>query len=84
MSARLAHAPSTCLANPSEEPRRTPRPAGENAAAFPLALTLLFEAIGLGCLVWAWRAFGMSDRAVRDRFLRTGQLSRTVVRPPSC
>lgn len=50
----------------------------------PLGLTLLFEAIGIGCLVWAWRAFGMSDRTVRDKFLRTGQLSRTVEQPPSC
>lgn len=50
----------------------------------PLALTIVLEVIGAGCLVWAWRAFGLSDRSTRDRFLRTGQLSRTVVSPPSC
>lgn len=50
----------------------------------PVVFTLLLEAIGAGCLVWAWRAFGLSDQATRARFLRTGQLSRTVVSPPSC
>jgi len=50
----------------------------------PVGVIVLFEAIGIGCLVWAWRAFGMADRATRDRFLRTGQLSRTVLRPPTC
>lgn len=49
-----------------------------------LALTLLLELIGLGCLVWAWRAFDFSDRATRDRFLRTGRLNRVVEQPPSC
>ncbi len=36
----------------------------------------------------AWRgpgsAFGFSDRATRDRFLRTGHLNRLVEQPPSC
>lgn len=50
----------------------------------PVGVLVLFEAIGIGCLVWAWRTFGLSDRATRDRFLRTGQLSRTVLRPPTC
>lgn len=50
----------------------------------PLAISLALELVGIVCLVWAWRAFGMSDRTTRDRFLRTGQLSRTVARPPSC
>ena len=50
----------------------------------PILLTVVLEVIGLGCLVWAWHAFGLSDRATRDRFLRTGQLSRSVVSPPSC
>ena len=50
----------------------------------PIVLTVVLEVIGAGCLVWAWRAFGLSDRATRDRFLRTGQLSRSVVSPPSC
>lgn len=49
-----------------------------------VGVLVLFEAIGIGCLVWAWRTFGLSDRATRDRFLRTGQLSRTVLRPPTC
>ena len=50
----------------------------------PVAVTLLFELIGLGCLVWAWRAFDLSDPTTRDRFLRTGQLTRTVRQPPTC
>lgn len=50
----------------------------------PLGLSLLFEAIGVACLVWAWRAFDFSNPTIRDRFLRTGQLSRSVPQPPTC
>ena len=50
----------------------------------PVAVTILLELIGLACLVWSWRAFGMSDSPTRDRFLRTGQLARSVPNPPSC
>ena len=50
----------------------------------PIAVTLLFEFVGLGCLVWAWRAFDFSNPQIRERFLRTGQLSRSVPKPPTC
>ena len=50
----------------------------------PIAVTLLFEFVGLGCLVWAWRAFDFSNSQIRERFLRTGQLSRSVPKPPTC
>lgn len=48
------------------------------------AVVLLMELVGLACLVWAWRAFDLGDRATRDRFLRTGRLDRTVAHPPTC
>lgn len=48
------------------------------------AAVVLMELVGLGCLVWAWRAFDLGDRATRDRFLRTGRLDRTVEHPPTC
>lgn len=44
-----------------------------------VAVWLVLEAIGAACLVWAWRRFGLDDPERRDRFLRTGQLSRDVV-----
>lgn len=50
----------------------------------PIAVTLLFEFVGLGCLVWAWRAFDFSNPQIRERFFRTGQLSRSVTKPPAC
>ncbi len=50
----------------------------------PIAVTLLFEFIGLGCLVWSWRAFDFSNPQIRERFFRTGQLSRSVPKPPTC
>jgi hypothetical protein len=49
-----------------------------------LGLTVLFELVGLACLVWAWRAFDFADKPTRDRFLRTGHLNRLVEQPPSC
>lgn len=59
---------------------------GEGLPEFgrPIGVGLLLEAIGVVCLVWAWRAFGFSDRSTRDRFLRTGHLDRAVVSPPTC
>lgn len=50
----------------------------------PVGLTILFELAGAACLVWAWRTFGFSDSATRDRFVRTGHLNRTVGQPPTC
>jgi hypothetical protein len=44
-----------------------------------IAVWLVLEGIGAGCLVWAWRRFGLDDRARRAQFLRTGQLSRDVM-----
>lgn len=45
----------------------------------PAGLLVLFDLVGLAALVWAWRAFGMSDAARRRRFLTTGQLPRDLV-----
>lgn len=50
----------------------------------PAAIALLLELVGIGCFIWAWRAFDFADRNVRDRFLRTGHLSRSVPQPPTC
>jgi hypothetical protein len=49
-----------------------------------IAVSVLLELIGLGSLVWAWRAFDLSDPTKRDRFLRTGHLTRIVDAPPTC
>ena len=45
----------------------------------PAGLVILFELVGAGALVWCWRAFGFSDRARFDVFVRTGQLPRDLV-----
>ena len=50
----------------------------------PLVVVLAMELVGLGCLVWAWRSFGLTDPAARDRFVRTGHLDRLVQQPPTC
>lgn len=50
----------------------------------PVVVVVLLEAIGLACLVWAWRAFDLDRTEVRERFWRTGQLERTVDQPPTC
>ncbi len=49
-----------------------------------IAVAILFELVGLACLVWAWRAFDFADPATRRRFLRTGHLNRLVEQPPAC
>jgi hypothetical protein len=41
---------------------------------------LLLEALGAAALLWCWAAFGWSDRDRRALFLRTGHLSRDLVR----
>ena len=48
------------------------------------AVSVVLELVGLGCLVWSWRAFDLADRSTRDRFLRTGHLTRVVEAPPTC
>lgn len=45
----------------------------------PVAVVAVQELIGLGCLVWAWSAFGLSDPQRRARFVRTGHLDRDRV-----
>lgn len=50
----------------------------------PVAVVVLMELVGAACLAWAYRAFRLDERPVRQRFLRTGQLDRVVERPPSC
>ena len=47
------------------------------------AIAVLLELIGAGCLVWAWKAFDLADPTKRDRFLRTGHLSRVIEVPPN-
>jgi membrane-bound metal-dependent hydrolase YbcI (DUF457 family) len=49
--------------------------------------SLVMEAAGVVALVWAYRRFGLGDRQRRQRFLRTGQLDRSVMGPgaaPQC
>ena len=54
------------------------------AAAWQRALDLL-ELVGLVCFVWAWKAFDFRNPKTRERFVRTGHLSReTTQRPPTC
>jgi hypothetical protein len=39
-----------------------------------LGLSLVLEVLGVGVAVWAWRAFGLVDPAVRARFVADGRL----------
>ena len=39
-------------------------------------VSLLFEVAGAVVIAYGWRRFGFDDRAVRTRFLKTGQLPR--------
>lgn len=45
------------------------------------ALTVLLEAAGMAALVWAWFRFGLTDRARRAHFLRTGRVDRALTDP---
>jgi hypothetical protein len=45
----------------------------------PLAVIVVLDAIGLACLVWSWRRFGLDDAARRRTFLHTGHLDRSLV-----
>jgi hypothetical protein len=40
----------------------------------PVTILVLLDAAGFALGVWAWGRFGLSDRATRDAFLRTGRL----------
>ena len=42
-------------------------------------LSLVLELIGIAVGVWAYRRFGLDDSTRRSRFLRTGQLDRSVM-----
>ena len=50
----------------------------------PIAVIIVLEAIGAACLLWAWRSFGFDRPDARERFIRTGQLARSVEQPPTC
>jgi len=41
--------------------------------------SILLEVIGLVVGVWAYRRFGLDDEGRRSRFMRTGQLDRSVM-----
>jgi len=45
-----------------------------------VVVPLLLEAVGVACLVWVYRGFGLSDPARRAELLRTGQLDRDLAR----
>ena len=47
-----------------------------------VTLTVIFELIGFACFVWAWKAFDFSNPKTRERFVRTGHLSRESTQPP--
>lgn len=44
---------------------------------------VLLELVGIACAVWAYKKFGFDDPDRRQRFLRTGQLDRNFVQPPT-
>lgn len=41
--------------------------------------SVLMEVVAVGVGVWAYRRAGLEDRSRRERFLRTGQLDRSVM-----
>lgn len=41
--------------------------------------TVVMELAGVAAGVWAWKRFGLDDPERRSRFLRTGQLDRSVM-----
>lgn len=46
----------------------------------PAWLLVGMELVGAAALLWCWRAFDLGDPQRRDRFVRTGQLDRALVR----
>lgn len=44
-----------------------------------VAVVVLEELLGAVLVFWCWQRFGLTDRAVRRRFLRTGHLPRDVL-----
>ena len=49
-------------------------PLGSDSLIPPVTILVLLDAAGFAIGVWAWGRFGLSDRATRDAFLRTGRL----------
>ena len=45
------------------------------------AWAVVMEIVGLAAGLWAYQRFGLDDRARRERFVRTGQLDRSVMGP---
>jgi hypothetical protein len=45
----------------------------------PIGVIVVLELVGIACLVWSWRRFGLDDPARRDRLVRTGHLDRSLV-----
>ena len=43
--------------------------------------SVVMEVVGIVAGFWAYQRFGLADRARRERFLRTGQLDRSVMGP---
>lgn len=55
-------------------------PAPELSRGVPLDLAM--EVVGAAALVWAYRRFRLNEAARRDRFVRTGMLSRDLMPGP--
>lgn len=47
---------------------------GQTPEVAHLALSIVFELVGIGLGVWAWRRFGLDDPVRRERFWRDGRL----------
>jgi hypothetical protein len=47
-----------------------------------LIVSVLLELVSLACFVWAWNAFDFRNPKTRERFVRTGHLSRETTQPP--
>jgi hypothetical protein len=43
-----------------------------------LAVVVLLDLVGVVCLGWAWRRFGLGDAARRQQFVQTGHLDRAL------
>lgn len=44
-----------------------------------LGISLLLDAVGAVAAIWAWRRYGLTEKANRDLLVSTGQLSRSVL-----
>lgn len=59
---------------------------GHTPSLPPTVLVVIMEVVGVAILVWAWRRYGLADESRRRRFIRTGQLDRSLMQadPPTC